>query len=270
MWRRKCVLPVIFLLLSALLPADTSATTVEELRSDLTGIPCDNRKRQQAVKVLFQKMGAAEEQIKVARYPKVENVVVEIPGSETGKIIIGAHYDKTDFGCGAIDNWTGIVMMAHLYKTLRENPPDKTFVFVGFGKEEKGLLGSKAMAASLPDDELSSYCAMLNLDSFGRAQPQGFENVSSRKLIDLARELAEQNDIPFSTGIIGANTDSSPFLRLGIPALSLHGLNRPSRALLHTKRDNEQAINLGSVYLGFQLALLLVEHLDACDCAELR
>jgi hypothetical protein len=270
MHRLEFLLPVIFLTLSGFLQADTAPSTAEDLRSDLTGIPCDNRKRQQAVHALFLKMGAPEDRVRVARYPKVENLFVEVPGTEPERIVIGAHYDKTDFGCGAIDNWTGIVILAHLYKTVQARPPNKTFVFVAFGKEEKGLLGSRAMADSIPDEELGSYCAMLNLDSFGVAQPQAFENVSSRKLINIAREIARENNIPFATGIIPANTDSSPFRRLGIPALSLHGLTSNSRALLHTKRDNERAVNLGSVYLGYRLAFLLVEHLDACHCPDLR
>ena len=52
--------------------------------------------------------------------------------------MIGAHYDKTINGCGAIDNWTGIVALAHIYKSLKDAPLQKNVVLVAFGKEEQG------------------------------------------------------------------------------------------------------------------------------------
>src|SRR4030095_6437012 len=100
------------------------------------------------------------------------------------KIIVGAHYDKVADGCGAIDNWTGIVAMAHLYKTLKEIPLNKTVWFVAFGKEEKGLIGSRAMTEAIKKEDVAQFCAMINIDSLGLTAPQVLRNLSNPKLVE--------------------------------------------------------------------------------------
>ena len=83
--------------------------------------------------------------------------------------------DKVNTGCGALDNWTGIVALAHVFRALRSVPLKKTILFVGFGKEEEGLVGSHAMVDAIKKDGVSEYCAMINIDSLGLAVPQVME-----------------------------------------------------------------------------------------------
>ncbi|RPJ83379.1 MAG: Zn-dependent exopeptidase M28 [Acidobacteria bacterium] len=269
--RSRNLLLLIFLVLGSRLRAQDLVSSAESLLSDLTDIQCDNKMRQQAVRDLFARMGASETEITDRSYRKVTNVVLEVPGTTNERIIIGAHYDKSRIGCGAIDNWTGIVILAHLYRTIRAAHPNKNFVFVAFGREEEGLLGSKAMLESIPKEERRNYCAMVNLDSFGMARPQALENVSTAKLVELARKVAKENDIPFAFGTVAtAGADSDPFRFKGIPALTLHGLASRYHQVIHTPADTEAEVDLGSVYLGYRFALRLVAHLDKCDCSDLR
>ena len=130
--------------------------------------PCKGRKeRREEVKKLFLKMGAPESDIVFEKLDDVENVVVTKKGKTDETIVIGAHFDKTETGCGAIDNWSGIVIVANLYRTMKDFTTQKTYKFVAFDKEELGLLGSDAMAKKIPKEERANYCAMVNFDSFG-------------------------------------------------------------------------------------------------------
>ncbi len=193
------------------------------------------------------------------------------PGASTEKIVIGAHYDKTADGCGAIDNWTGQVALTHLYRTLRDVPLEKTLVFVAFGREEKGLVGSRAMTSAIPEEQLAGYCAMINIDSLGLGPPQVADNMSSKPLANFTEALAKEMEIPFAHASIGrANSDSSSFVARKIPAVTIHGLDNQWQRILHSPRDRPDKVNAASVYLGYRLALGMLVRLDRAACDAYR
>ena len=128
-------------------------STEKEIYDDAVAGPCSNNDRLNAAIALFKKCGATDEEIVVTKSNSATNVVLTMAGSGPGTVILGAHYDKDSAGCGAVDNWTGVTLVAHAYKTLRQLRPRKTIVFVAFGGEEAGLRGSKAMADSIPNAE---------------------------------------------------------------------------------------------------------------------
>ena len=242
-------------------------TTPDEFKAEFDVVPCKDDERLAAVKRLFDKAGASESQVSVEKYKSVENLVVRKQGATAETVVIGAHYDKVADGCGAIDNWTGVVAIAHLYATLKDVPSRKTLIFVAFGKEEKGLIGSQALVDRIEKDDVARYCAMVNIDSLGLAAPQVLDNASSKKLRDLAVAVAAEMKMPFSHASIGnADADSSSFVRKKIPALTLHGLNDQWSTIIHSRKDQSPKVNAYSVYLGYRLALALVSRLDAASC----
>jgi hypothetical protein len=57
----------------------------------------------------------------------VTNLLVKLAEQSDETIVIGAHYDFIDDGCVAIDNWSGIVAIAHAYRTIKTlERPKKT------------------------------------------------------------------------------------------------------------------------------------------------
>lgn len=255
-------------------PGDTSGnisiSTLAEIEQDVRAVPCKDDERLEGVKKLFEKMGARSEDISIQKFKDIENLVIEKQGKLDETIVLGAHYDKTKDGCGAIDNWTGIVMLAHLYRSFKDTALKKRLVFVAFGKEEKGLLGSKAMVKEIGKDKLDQYCAMINLDSFGMGMAQVATNISSPKLTDRAASIAEKMKIPFARGAIAGDSDSSSFRAKRIPALTIHGLADGFEKIIHTSKDKAENVQAGSVYLGYRLALALASELDndACDASR--
>jgi Zn-dependent M28 family amino/carboxypeptidase len=252
-----------------------NVTTVEQFKGEFTAVPCKDSERLNAVKALFERMGAAPSEVAVEPFKNVVNVVVRLPGKSAEKIVVGAHYDKVADGCGAIDNWTGVVAMAHLYRTLKGVALTKTVWFVAFGKEEKGLVGSHAMVDAIKKEEVGQYCAMINIDSLGMAAPQVSSLFANRKLQELAAQVAKTMGMAYGGAEIdhtlaGADADSSPFLRKKIPALTITGLADNWTKYLHTSNDKSAHINPENVYLGYRLALAVLASASESPCDAFR
>lgn len=246
-------------------------STREEIDDEFKNVPCKNQDRQNAVKALFEKMGAPSSEITVEKLKGVENLVVRKKGASSEKIIVGAHYDKVDAGCGAIDNWTGIVTVAHLYKAFRDVAPNKTILFVAFGREEDGLIGSEAMARTITKDEKNQYCAMINIDSLGMGAPQVTDENSSHKMGVLAEELAARMKVPFAhSSFVGADSDAHSFKAKGIPTLDIHGLTKNWRMYLHSSSDKVSNVKIESVYLGYRFVLAALISIDSAACDAYR
>jgi Zn-dependent M28 family amino/carboxypeptidase len=114
------------------------------------------------------------------------------------------------------------VALAHIYRSLKDVPLQKTLTFVAFGKEEQGLLGSKAMVRGIKKEEAGQYCAMINIDSLGMAAPQVPENLSSATLVNRVVRLAGRMKVPFNRVKIPlASADSVPFIEKKIRQLRL-------------------------------------------------
>jgi aminopeptidase YwaD len=96
-------------------------------------------------------------------------------------IVVGAHYDHLGKGGmgslaansaeihhGADDNASGVAAMLELAARLAgEKKNKRTIVFIAFGGEEEGLLGSKFYVSN-PSFPLDKTVAMINLDMVGR------------------------------------------------------------------------------------------------------
>jgi hypothetical protein len=247
-------------------------STPEQMQEDIKAVPCKgNSERLAGVKALFEKMGAPASAISVEKINNVENIIIRKPGSTPETLVVGAHYDKVSHGCGAVDNWTGIVAIAHLYRTVKDMPLKKTVLFVGFGREEEGLIGSSAMVKAIDKDQLGLYCAMINIDSLGLGIPQAETAISSKKLVTRAAELAKRMEMPFQQGTIReGDTDSSSFLARKIPAIALHGLSNEWQKVLHTNDDKVSKVNAMSVFMGYRLALALIGEVENSACDAFR
>jgi hypothetical protein len=89
-------------------------------------------------------------------------------------VIISAHHDhdgQSEQGIyhGADDNGSGTVGVVELARAFAANPgrPKRSILFVVFGAEERGLLGSYYLAAH-PVRPLATTRAMINFDMIGR------------------------------------------------------------------------------------------------------
>ena len=265
----------IFLCLSlftgcSLLPGEENTASVE-FKSQVESVDCDNRDRLEAVRALFTALGAKPEEINIEDFNKVKNLVVSVPGKTDETIIVGAHYDKTTLGCGAIDNWTGIVIIANLYKSLKNRRNEKTFRFVAFGDEEKGLIGSQEMVKAIPKKRLLRHCAMVNFDSFGFGNLWALQKTSDAPLINFAINLAGRKDLSFPVkNYPGASSDSRSFQLADIPSITMSGLGDNWKDYLHQDADQVAAINVDKVYQNYLFAREYLSEIDSESCDNFR
>jgi Zn-dependent M28 family amino/carboxypeptidase len=117
------------------------------------------------------------------------NVIGILEGNDavlkTEAIVVGAHYDHLGKGGqgslavnsqeihhGADDNASGVSAMLELARQFaKEKNNKRTLIFVAFGGEEEGLIGSKAYVNN-PVFPIAKTVAMINLDMVGRLKDE--------------------------------------------------------------------------------------------------
>tara|TARA_B100000809_G_scaffold264657_1_gene321079 strand:+ start:6628 stop:7923 length:1296 start_codon:yes stop_codon:yes gene_type:complete len=150
-------------------------------------------------------------------------------------IVISAHYDhlgrmgrKTYFP-GANDNASGIALLLNqaVYFSKKENTPKYNMVFIAFGGEEIGLLGSKYFTEN-PVLTLSKIKFLLNFDLAGTGD-EGIKVVNGTefpKEFNLLKSINKQHDLlkdVFSRGS-ACNSDHCYFYKKGVPSFFIYTL----------------------------------------------
>ncbi len=160
------------------------------------------------------------------------NVAACLPGSDPALknecLIIGAHLDHCGrhagllFG-GAEDNASGSAALMGVARAFSRlpRPPRRSVVFVLFGGEEMGLLGSSFFAEH-PPPGWAKMCGMFNLDMVGAGDGSHFACSWDQPQLEETIEQADQvvNTIRGSWTIrhVGVrSSDFAPFFQLGVP-----------------------------------------------------
>jgi len=147
-------------------------------------------------------------------------------------VLVGAHMDHLGLDAlgrvynGADDNASGTAVMLHVAQTLKENRwrPKRTILFVAFGAEEQGLVGSRHLAQGLPFDHDALVC-VLNMDMVGQGTTQvtlaGVRRFVSmgERLLGFLPEALRKQVVP--EGELGSSGDHWPFAEQGVPAFFL-------------------------------------------------
>jgi aminopeptidase YwaD len=216
---------------------------------------------------------------------RTANIIGVLPGSEPAatrrRIVIGAHMDHLGLGTssslapgeqaihnGADDNASGVAVVLGLAQTLARLTPEQRphdLVFVLFGAEEMGLLGSKHMIEALPADERARILAMLNFDMVGRLQDKlSLNGVGTcgewAELVEAANKAAGEAALVLDGTPDGwGPSDHASFYGERIPVLhfftgSHEDYHKPSDDL--DKLDYEGAAKIGELAGRITLGLL--------------
>ena len=166
---------------------------------------------------------------------RAANVIAVLPGTDPAlaaeTIVLGAHWDHLgssggDIYYGADDNASGTAVVVGLARAFAASGgARRTLVFVLFGAEELGLIGSSyyVQHAALP---LSQTIAMLNFDMVGRMRDNkltigGVDSgdrlrAATAEAAHAAGVQADLDGTPFSP------SDHSRFYSAGTPVLFFH------------------------------------------------
>lgn len=192
------------------------------------------------------------------------NVIGKIEGKCKKKtIVISAHYDHLGrmgndaYFPGANDNASGTAMMLYLAKYYSENEPPCNLVFMSFGAEEAGILGSKYYVEN-PLFPLADIDFLINLDILGT----GEEGVTVVNGAVYEKQFKKLSKINLKKGYLkkvkirgkAANSDHYFFSEAGVPSIFIYTMGGVS--YYHDIYDKAETLPLNEFD---DLAKLLVE-----------
>jgi len=162
----------------------SAAKTIEELENSLNE---DRKPSSFSVPVVLK---ASTEVIQ--KKESTQNVVAMLEGQDdmlrNEYILVGAHYDHLGMGGpgsgsraidtiavhnGADDNASGVAGMMEIAEKMAQGGIEvkRSIIFIAFGAEEMGLLGSKYFTRN-PYIDLDDVSSMFNFDMIGRLRPE--------------------------------------------------------------------------------------------------
>jgi len=180
---------------------------------------------------------------------RLDGSVPELAGEP---VVIGAHLDHTGRHLGILfpgadDNASGSATVMEVARLWSQLPvkPKRPVVFVLFGAEESGLIGSKHFAAHMPS-RFKRVSGMFNLDMTGEGDGAraGYSagRVDFKTVLDAANAQAGIVEHFGEIRQVGVrSSDFAPFFEMGAPVASI-GSNGPHLAY-HQSGDNIFRIN---------------------------
>ncbi|GAB2457371.1 aminopeptidase [Hymenobacter qilianensis] len=203
-----------------------------------------------------------------------QNVVGYVPGrtQPDSFLIVTAHYDhlgrmgKQAYFPGANDNASGTAMLLELaaYYTQPANRPAYSVVFIAFGAEEAGLIGSRYFVDH-PLVPLTQIKFLVNLDLLGTGD-EGLTVVNGRLLPSAYQLLTSLNEKQHFVSDIAArgraaNSDHFPFSERGVPAFFLY--TRGGIKAYHDVQDRAETLPLTAFTGVFGLVSAFLNSLGA-------
>ncbi|MBN1573656.1 MAG: M28 family peptidase [Deltaproteobacteria bacterium] len=265
---------VIFLFAAAVFAVPICGQEAEHLSAiweEFTDIPRSRGDRCTDIVGIFKRLGANE--IHVERIEGGNgcpgNIIVPIDsnredgGGAGGCIIVSSHLDMKGEGVGALDNYSGVLMMAALYKEIKGCELKHDFLFIAFDREEEGLLGSKAFVKG-SRYKPGKIHAVINFDCLGITLPHPWPEGSSDSLEELFVDVGEKFGHDLSpVSISYVRTDSVPFLKAGIPAITLDGIMPYDVFILDSKFDDPSVVDRNVFFQSYNILLEYILEVDS-------
>ncbi len=266
----QALLSAAFVFIGALLPV-SAQLQFQTLKRDvveqrLQSYHGDDNQREATLKSMFEAAGCRGSNLteQLVKHLKQPNLICVLSGSTDSIVVIGAHFDHVDAGDGVVDNWTGASLLPSLYQALSARLRRHTFYFAAFAGEEKGLVGSQFYVKNLAAPELARVQAMVNMDTLGLGPTEVWASRSDPDLVALLNALAHVLNLPL-TGVnvdeIGYSDEES-FIKRKIPVVIIHSLTQATIPILHSPKDNYEAIHPQDYYDSYRLLSAFLTLLD--------
>jgi hypothetical protein len=197
---------------------------------------------------------------------KEPNLICTLKGTDpaAGTIVVGGHFDFVAAGTGAIDDWSGSVMLPSLYQSLKGRTRRHDYVFVAFAAEEQGLNGSHEYVNQLTEERRTAIRAMVNLECLGLETPKVWGTRADPRLLEAYARVISALHMP--TGVVNVDQvgddDSRFFHDAGIPTLTIHSITQKTFSLLHSGKDKLAAIRPNDYYATYRAVATLLAYLD--------
>ena len=252
----------------------------QDVDAQVHAVPATNAARLAAVRSDFSTAGCAgpdlsRQPVRARHGRSGTNLICSLPAgshaADPGIIVVAAHYDHHGPGGGALDDWSGAILLPFLYRSLQGQPRTNTYVFL----ESFGLSGARTWLRSLSTAQRKCIRAMIDLDALGLGPTRFYSTIG-----------AFQNPPPgvahlqtlllwaaYSDGIHQAprrtpplhwlSTDiTEPFRGYDIPTILVHSIPRTSSRIPGSARDLPTVIHGSDYYGSYNLICAFLVSLD--------
>jgi hypothetical protein len=233
--------------------------------SETRDIPRGDRERCEEARELLQYPGGVEPVVEAPGGGQAcpGNVIAVLDGSVPGAIIVSAHLDRAGSGEGAVDDFSGVVMLGMLYTYFHDRFHRHALVFVAFYGEEAGQAGSRRFIETSPHMP-GAVTAVVNLECLGVRFPRSWEEGSSESLEEIFARAGKLNRVDSSpVSMRGVSADSVPFLTAGYPTITIQGIGPEDIRLLGTAWDRHSIVRGDIFDLTFWVLVEFISELDA-------
>jgi Zn-dependent M28 family amino/carboxypeptidase len=156
---------------------------------------------------------------------RAANVIADLPGRQSGVILLGGHLDSVANGPGINDNGSGTAAVLEIARQARRLHvrPKYGLRFAFWGAEELGLVGSRSYVQSLSARDRRRILGVINLDmvgspNFDRIVYDGADGPSgSRRIENAFRSYFASRRLPIEEESLGGGSDHASFADVGIP-----------------------------------------------------
>jgi len=184
-------------------------------------------------------------------------------------IVISAHYDHLGMlgparFPGANDNASGTAMLLTMARYFQQHPLKYSILFIAFGGEETGLIGSRYFVEYDPLIPLQQLKFVLNLDLMGNGD-EGIMAVGGKDFPAYFEQLQQQNERLQAVPVVRArrnapNSDHFFFLLNGVPGFFIYTLGGPPH--YHDVNDTPAHLRLSRFEEVQQLLIRFLEQLN--------
>jgi hypothetical protein len=242
------------------------AVKPELVKERIQGYRGNDTQREATLKSFFESAGCSGEQLseQPVKGLKQPNLLCVLQGDTDSVILIGAHYDHVDAGDGVVDNWSGASLLPSLYEGLNTGKRRYTLVFAAFAGEEKGLIGSRYYVKNLSPEKIKKIRAMICIDTLGLGPTEVWVSISDSELVTALANLAHALNFPVGrVDVDGVGmSDEEPFIAKKVPIIMIHSVTPSTLGILHTRRDNYQALKFDDYYASYRLLSGYLNYLD--------
>jgi len=203
------------------------------------------------------------------------NVIGFLNNNAENTIVIGAHYDHLGMGIegslyrgetpeihnGADDNASGVAVMLHIIKNLKNTNTSNNYLFIAFSGEEMGLLGSNYFVKNSTID-LKKVDYMLNMDMVGRLNDEKSIAVHGVGTSPIFKQVlfANKGDLNLTEHESGVGpSDHTSFYLMDIPVLHFFTGQHED---YHKPTDDSEKLNYAGMETISQFILSIITELN--------
>jgi hypothetical protein len=207
------------------------------------------------------------------RHTHSSNLICTWPADSPNTILVIAHYQHHGQGDGAVENFSGAILLPYLYLAIQARPRLNTWVFA----ECYGKSGVAAYVASLSREQKRQMRAVISLDGLGLTPvvryftPSPESDYLSAPVIHLQMALllaslsGPRVPRPEPTNPLHwlPLDDTERFRFSHIPGIVLHSIPENRATLPGSSRDTAAAIDPNAYYLNYRAIAIYLVGLDS-------